>query len=126
MTIDVRTKEQKRLDGDLECSSTKACEVMDREQQIKEMKKELCDVWIVDWEGNPHNLGEKLWDDDLENIAIELYNLGYRKQSEGEWVTKGDYLKILKCSACGCTADSIYAKTPYCPNCGAKMKGGTE
>lgn len=61
---------------------------MSKEKQIEEIIGELRDVWIVDWEGNPHNLSEKLWDDDLENIAIELYNIGYRKQSEGEWVDK--------------------------------------
>lgn len=55
---------------------------MSKEKQIEEMVKELRTVWIVDWEGNPHELHEKLWDDELENIAIELYNIGYRKQSE--------------------------------------------
>lgn len=47
----------------------------------------------------------------------------YREQSEGEWLLKGVYFKRLECSACNCTADSIYARTPYCPFCGAKMKG---
>ena len=62
---------------------------MSREKQIEEMKKELGEVWIVDWDGNPHELSEKLWDDELENIAIELYNAGYRKQ---EWISVEDRL----------------------------------
>ena len=51
---------------------------------------------------------------------------GYRKQSEGEWIIKGDYLKIMECSACGIMTASIHEKTRFCPNCGARMKGGAE
>lgn len=60
------------------------------------------------------------------DAAVALYNEGYRKQSEGEWIIKGDYLKIMECSACGFMAASIHEKTRFCPNCGAKMKGGAE
>lgn len=52
-----------------------------------------------------------------------LYNAGYRKQSEGEWVIEGVYFKTMHCSVCNHTANSIFEKTLYCPNCGSKMKG---
>jgi hypothetical protein len=64
--------------------------------------------------------------------AESLYNTGYRKQSEGEWVEDTDYYdddysecnvrKVFVCSKCGRTEKR---KEPYC-NCGAKMKGGAE
>ena len=61
---------------------------------------------------------------DYCKIAEFLYNEGYRKQSEGEWIyqeySMGHY--VGKCSVCECEADM----TKYCPNCGACMKGGVE
>ena len=48
------------------------------------------------------------------------------KQSEGEWITKGDELKNTTCSVCNYWVETPYGKTPYCPNCGARMKGGAE
>lgn len=74
-------------------------------------------------------------------IAEALYNAGCRKQSEGEWIDryKGKYANSLYvCSICD--GKSLLANhmnelltptvkqilTPYCPHCGAKMKGGEE
>ena len=102
---------------------------MNYKKQIERLKKEVSDVWIVGWEGNPHNLREKLWDDELENIAIELHNIGYRKQSEGEWIPQMQelgYCDTLECSLCRFVIDVSQGDYKYCPNCGAKMKGGAE
>ena len=61
-------------------------------------------------------------------IATQLHNAGYRKQSEGENVAIYPS-SAFECSECHwgdwdlLTADSAYK---YCPNCGAKMKGGEE
>ena len=66
-------------------------------------------------------------------IAHKLYDAGYRKQSEGEWIEHetawGDV--FYSCSVCGderCAVDgSIWELgLNFCPNCGAKMKGGAE
>lgn len=50
---------------------------------------------------------------------------GYRKQSEGEWKTNkiqwqfvGEYYYCSNCDG------RSFVKHHYCPNCGAKMKGG--
>ena len=69
---------------------------------------------------------------DSDDIAEQLYTEGYRKQSEGEWKVDGnDYNRRAQCSNC----EKEYAvqrgmlqlhRFPYCPNCGAKMKGGAE
>ena len=52
-----------------------------------------------------------------ENCKLFRDTAGYRKQSEGEWIGDWDY----ECSVCHEYHDF---KTNFCPNCGAKMKGG--
>jgi rubrerythrin len=84
-------------------------------QAIEEMAKELQE-WC---EKNPDEQCAKLTCSKCR--AIDLYNAGYRKQSEGKWGFKGT---AYGCSLCGYGAIApIYN---YCPNCGAKMKGGAE
>ena len=65
--------------------------------------------------------------------ARKLYNAGYRKQKEGEWIFEfnldGD--DFYKCSVCGrqevlnglCNERNIAKHLPYC-HCGAHMRGG--
>ena len=50
--------------------------------------------------------------------AKDLYWHGYRKQSEGRWMQMP---YRYRCSECG---DTHISQFNYCPNCGAKMKGG--
>ena len=107
---------------------------MSKEKQIEEMAKyrpyscegsctscSKCDEW---------------------RFAERLFNAGYRKQSEGEWIPYesesygcDDETTWYKCSNCGkdaygrCWEDDWYSmpiRSKYCPNCGAKMKGGAE
>ena len=65
-----------------------------------------------------------------ERFAEHLYNAGYRKQSEGEW--REDVIAFCNvCSSCRAMVDRSAikcnsGKLHYCPNCGAKMKGGEE
>jgi hypothetical protein len=66
-------------------------------------------------------------------LCEALYNAGYRKQSEGEWIDKptGAYGRMQSwCSACGKHSGiggiESNRHKPYCPNCGAKMKGGDD
>ena len=82
---------------------------MSKEKQIEEMAQF---IW---YKSRP------LSEEDAKELAEHLYNEGYRKQNEGEWIyqeySMGHY--VGKCSLCECEADM----TNYCPNCGAKMKG---
>ncbi len=57
--------------------------------------------------------------------AKALYNAGYRKQSEGEWMSDKETPRLIyKCSVCGDTIGyGMMLDANYCPNCGAKMKG---
>ena len=74
-------------------------------------------------------------------LAEHLYNAGYRKQSKGEWIDfyKGKYANPLYvCSVCEKGTllrvegnelgqpETVQALSSFCPNCGAKMKGGAE
>ena len=51
-----------------------------------------------------------------------LYKMGYRKQSEGEWLTDRFGLERSICSVCGAVYEGDGGN--YCRRCGAKMKGG--
>ena len=56
--------------------------------------------------------------------AEVIYKAGYRKQSEGEWLTDRFGLERSICSVCGAVYEGDGGN--YCPNCGAHMKGGAE
>lgn len=77
------------------------------------------------------------------SLAIDLAEKGYRKQSEGEWIVDAwigeKYITIpyqkhehtgAYCSLCKSPAlldgAEFDVASNYCPNCGAKMKGGAE
>ena len=65
--------------------------------------------------------------------ASDLYDKGYRKQSEGKWSrfevdsSKGYGQVYYQHKDCNLNATQLFPR-PYhfCPNCGAKMKGGEE
>jgi hypothetical protein len=77
---------------------------------------------------------------DVLPILISVKNGDYHKQIEGEWHYNPDGmdwgLGAWQCSLCGCRNDNLpmdesikplrWAGSKYCPNCGAKMKGGAE
>ena len=64
---------------------------------------------------------------DYRWIATEVYNAGYRKQSEGVWIVTENGC-VINCSECGyrlelCYPDGTEVRAlPCCPNCGAKME----
>jgi hypothetical protein len=116
---------------------------MSREKQIEEMADKLCTTSYFcsteDWDSCNQADGE--YCDRCRKLAERLYNAGYRKQSEGEWVDQynGKYANpIYVCSLCGKgtlltpyinelnSMEMTQALSPFCPNCGTKMKGGAE
>lgn len=59
-------------------------------------------------------------------VLNALYDKGYRKQSECVWekrvfILLDSEMVAYRCSQCNTTWDM---ETKFCPNCGAKMKGG--
>lgn len=94
---------------------------MSKEKQIEEMAKDLChtETCEIKKSGIPCNHRCK-----AHIYATRAVEKGYRKQREGEWKL-GKSGCMYFCSCCG------YAAHPreeeewnFCPNCGAKMKGG--
>lgn len=95
---------------------------MSKEKQIEEMIEAIkkCSCVYTDCEQECSQCSnEELYDDSINHIARTIYEAGYRKQSEGEWEVFR--LANPKCSVCH---SYNIEKTRFCPNCGAKMKGG--
>ena len=107
---------------------------MSREKRIEE---------CYDLEEIIYMSGYGLHRGDCYAIANQIQEQGYRKQSKGEWVVeayKGDEIVTIPyiehqhdepfCSRCGKYAllngGEEYVASNFCPNCGAKMKGGEE
>ena len=96
---------------------------MNREKQIEEIANIINEMD----DRNAHYYDEYMREceafADANAIAKVLYDAGYHKQSEGEWVAKEKIIRSITalnytCSVCGVEGRC----TPYCPNCGAKMK----
>ena len=108
---------------------------MSKEKQIEEMTNDLrkSEHWFFDDTDCDFEL-------DRKKTAENLYNAGYRKQIEGEWELEHETYGKMRCSVCGkeCPTErkpdpyedyqmtDFYITSPFCPNCGAKMKGGAE
>ena len=94
---------EKQINNCKNCNSQK-------EEKIKELAKDLCNsiVW-TDLDGEPLI--------DAEQTCAALYSIGYRKQSEGDWIWDKEHSNY-KCSLCG----EYDTTTPnFCRDCGAKM-----
>ena len=110
---------------------------MSKEKQIEKMAHDICESRKANFADgcrvcNYHE-NRCLYQD----IACALFKLGYRKQSEGEWLGDADgyadgefVYDVWHCSECNhCIddgTDDADLLPNYCPNCGARMKGGAE
>ena len=106
-------------------------------QQIEELRKDICNI--------PSACNVEKFDDCeakdgscyiCRTMARDLYNMGYRKQSEGKWIVIPDEYEICAtqfvCSNCKesfcsseLTDEQFFEMMKFCPGCGANMKGDT-
>lgn len=98
-------------------------------EQIEEMAK------VIDEFTEPLSARDIHKAEFSEQFAEALYNAGYRKQSEGEWVLEHETYGRMFCSNCNGEALTkheynderkghlVYVDSSFCPNCGAHMKG---
>lgn len=95
-------------------------------KQIEEMAKVACTVF----DGRCANCPLTRYAPCPPKASAErLYNAGYRKQIEGEWINKDGFLVCSECDATKPIAFATeikitYYKCDFCNCCGAKMKGG--
>lgn len=103
-------------------------------EQIEEIAKVLCEYHETSFCKSNCNQNKCC---EAKLIAETLYKAGYRKQICGEWKCadrKGISLRgYMVCSVCDvmiptCDDGTRYCldRLRYCPECGAKMKGGGE
>lgn len=114
---------------------------MSKEKQIDlvdKFRSELMHKFIDLCRGNDYNkltllkIGDtvdQIFDKQIKDILVD--EAGYRKQSEGEWLLEREPNGKPYCFHCSvCDGDfhhiGIRVATKFCPNCGAKMKGGAE
>lgn len=106
---------------------------MSKEKQIEEMFNDVVEAEQRYHEyclANICHACEYYGDGECDNhIRAEyLYNAGYRKQSEGEWIERPDLRGFVCSNGCGELLTELErdASLPkFCPNCGTKMKNGT-
>ena len=88
-------------------------------EQILEIKKDLDAIYSTDFKGD--------YESGVMDVAVKLYNAGYRKQREGFW-GYDEGCDCFVCSICGYLALNNYrglsVNSKFCPHCGARMKGG--
>ena len=88
---------------------------MSKDKQIEEMARVMC--------GMASSCNKCMFNSETcyeYKDAEDIYNAGYRKQSEAEW-TYGEN-NTMKCTLCRRRMPKIILAR-FCPNCGAKMKG---
>lgn len=107
----------------------------DKQQKILQMAKDICRVKHI-----CTDVCEPISACDALRYAERAVEAGYSKQSEGVWKRTTEQMgyhdvACVECSACDESwvldddsndFECIVEYWHYCPNCGAKMKGGTE
>ena len=69
-----------------------------------------------------HNKIKGIMDNEIKSLVDILDN----NRPQGEWVAHEDMDEWYECNKCHC-GNTYFVKLPnFCPNCGAKMKGGAE
>lgn len=98
----------------------KTIEEANKIEQIEEMAKDIAEA--INHNSAVDVIRHGLICVNSEGVTRELYDEGYRKQSEGEWIRIGQ--DSSECSLCGKEHTGGMSIAYFCPNCGARMRGG--
>jgi hypothetical protein len=94
---------------------------MEKQQKILQMAKDICR-----YQPCCNDVCKPISACDALRYAERAVEAGYSKQIEG--TNLSDYPSLFECSVCHwCDGDTYTGDSSeynYCPNCGAKMKGG--
>lgn len=97
----------------------------EKQQKILEMAKDICR-----YQPCCNDVCNPISACDALKYAERAVEAGYSKQSEGEWFFEHEFYGRMLCSVCKGEAltneCSEYVDSDFCPNCGAKMKGGAK
>ena len=106
---------------------------MSKEKQIEKKECKKCLHYEMCLDNFRKAKREGLWEltEEEEYFShadeCDFCAVGYRKQSEGEWIFHKD--GSATCNQCNTTQKHIWdmeSYQSYCGHCGAKMKGGAE
>ena len=100
---------------------------MSKEKQIEEIKREVNTALARDCSKARCLTCEFINEENCEPaiIAESLYNAGYRKQLEGEWVKDEKSRTLHRCFECGYGGYYNGVRLGvFCSNCGSRMKNG--
>lgn len=102
------------------------CPHLKKYKETEKMTAIIADCGICIYHGDVCEKEEEVSDELALCIARKLYEQGYRKQSEGEWLYSEIYCTYIcsECEECAPVDDFRDPRlTDFCPNCGSKMKG---
>lgn len=96
---------------------------MKREEAIERLKQNKAAAeFYAGMAQNTNAIENELKDIEAIDMAIEALS-----ERTGEWIWSDEDMS-WKCGNCGCVFEEIDWKPEYnfCPNCGARMKGGED
>ena len=100
-------------------------DLISRQAAIEAMEQKYCDIERV--KKRPVTKREQAIFLDMRGVVRSLSSVEPERKT-GKWISEQPWC-LPKCSICGASSfgqhgfDAI--KTPYCPNCGAKMEVNT-
>ena len=94
--------------------------MMSKEKQIEELSEFFYRVDRTTYRGGPIRV------ENYDALALALYDAGYRKLIEAEWVKDRTRKFEHRYNCSNCNYRRVGEPTPHCAGCGAKMGGGAE
>lgn len=103
----------------------KMAEYIEREAFLKDIEERYC--LPCKEAGRDHNgfMCRACWVDDMRGEVIDAPAADVASVVHGRWKCHGD-CGVTECSACGWSIEEYVGDYAYCPNCGAKMDGGSD